>query len=358
MLCVAATTILPASARLVLLMVPLDAPLAVPFERTLPGQCLVSVGSGIFQVYSGGICVDTVKTRLQNGQGLWQALFVTGRPATTPSALASRWARANGTGLGLAWVSMLQRSNLYAGHLITAAGRFPYLSLNLGSYSQAEQWCLRRNVGGGSRPLGAGEDVFCITLAALISSLSLTVTECPKVMDQLKSQQKVGAGGGGSGAAAGGRTTVVSIVREHGMLRVLQGYDASFLREVGFSVVFLGAPGIARAVFDEWEGWVDANGGVSRAGLMAVSVPLGMAAGFATNSVDELKTRIQYGQFRHLGEAVRWQAQPLSAGGGGGVARLFGKAAMFRAVYIAHGCVSLNFARFEMEKLIAAVLKD
>jgi hypothetical protein len=30
------------------------------------------------------------------------------------------------------------------------------------------------------------------------------------------------------------------------------------------------------------------------------------------------------------------------------------QAAIFRACYIAHGCVSLNFARFEIETLIAA----
>jgi hypothetical protein len=34
---------------------------------------------------------------------------------------------------------------------------------------------------------------------------------------------------------------------------------------------------------------VEADGSVGRGGLLAVSVPLGMAAGFATNSVDELK---------------------------------------------------------------------
>ena len=83
------------------------------------------------------------------------------------------------------------------------------------------------------------------------------------------------------------------------------GYDASYIREVGFSVVFLGAPGIAsRVLGDEWKA---ADGSVTRSGLLVVSVPLGMSAGFLTNSVDQLKTRIQFGQFKHLGTAFRWR---------------------------------------------------
>ena len=101
------------------------------------------------------------------------------------------------------------------------------------------------------------------------------------MLDQLAQRQ----GGGG-----GGRTTVASVVRHHGLLRVLQGYEASFLREFGFSVVFLGAPGVAARVLPQLgPGWVQVDGSVGRGGLLAVSVPLGMAAGFATNSVDELK---------------------------------------------------------------------
>ena len=100
------------------------------------------MGSGIFHVYSGGIVIDTLKTRLQNGQTLRQALLVTGRQSTTASALVRRYARRQGAGNGSGWLAMVRRSNLSAGHLITAAGRFPYLFLNLGTYSQAEQWCL------------------------------------------------------------------------------------------------------------------------------------------------------------------------------------------------------------------------
>ncbi len=58
-----------------------------------------------------------------------------------------------------------------------------------------------------------------------------------------------------------------------------------------------------------------------------------------TNSVDELKTRIQFGQFTHLGTAFRWQAKSKAEGGGGGLGKLFGRAAMIRACYIGHGCM-------------------
>ena len=106
---------------------------------------------------------------------------------------------------------------------------------------------------------------------------------------------------------------VLTVIRQQGLLRVLQGYDASYIREVGFSVVFLGSPGLAaRILGDEWK---DAEGRVSRSGLLAVSVPLGMTAGFLTNSVDQLKTRIQFGQFKHLGTAFKWQAKSIAEGG-------------------------------------------
>ena len=41
---------------------------------------------------------------------------------------------------------------------------------------------------GGSRPLSVMEDILCINIASLTSSLSLTMTECPKVLDQLRAQ--------------------------------------------------------------------------------------------------------------------------------------------------------------------------
>ena len=262
-----------------------DGTLKVPFHRTLPGQAIASVGSGIFQVYSGGICIDTLKTRMQNGQTVRSAFWQTNLERTSALTLVKRYARRNGGSAAGAWAKLIARSNLYSGHFVTAIGRFPYLFLNLGTYSQAEQWLLRRSGDEGARPLSVLEDAFCITVAAITSSLSLTMTECPKVMDQLRR-----ASGGGS--VAQGRTTVASVIRQHGLLRVLQGYEASFLREVGFSIVFLGAPGIAaRTLPLLGDSWVDENGSPGRAGLLMVSVPLGMWAGFMTNSVDELKTR-------------------------------------------------------------------
>ena len=43
---------------------------------------------------------------------------------------------------------------------------------------------------------------------------------------------------------------------------------------------------------------------------------------------------------------------------GRGIGKLFGRAAVFRSFYIAHGCCALNFARFEIERLIARMAND
>ena len=48
-----------------------DGTLKVPFHRTLPGQAIASVGSGIFQVYSGGICIDTLIAESNAGAVRW-----------------------------------------------------------------------------------------------------------------------------------------------------------------------------------------------------------------------------------------------------------------------------------------------
>lgn len=92
--------------------------------------------------------IDTLKTRLQNGQTLRQALLVPGRDSTSAGALARRYGSIKGGGsVQAGWGALIRRSNLTAGHLITAMGRFPYLFLNLGTYSQAEQWLVRRSGG-------------------------------------------------------------------------------------------------------------------------------------------------------------------------------------------------------------------
>jgi hypothetical protein len=64
------------------------------------------------------------------------------------------------------------------GHFVAALGRFPYLFLNLGTYSQVEQWCYQAS---GPRSLVVYEELLCITAASFTSSISLTMTECPKV---------------------------------------------------------------------------------------------------------------------------------------------------------------------------------
>ena len=75
-----------------------------------------------------------------------------------------------------------------------------------------------------------------------------------------------------------------------------------------------------------------------------------------TNSVDQLKTRIQFGQFKHLGTAFRWQAKSKAEGGGGGLGKLFGRAAMIRACYIGHGCmVSTAVPTLTMSALLGSL---
>ena len=72
------------------------------------------------------------------------------------------------------------------------------------------------------------------------------------------------------------------------------------------------------------------------------------AVGFITNGPDQLKTRIQFGQFMNLPEAFAWQMRE-----GGGVRALYGRAALFRAFYTGHGVLALNFMRHKV-RLAAA----
>ena len=44
----------------------------LPFSKTVLGQSVCATAAGWFQVYSGGIAIDTVATRLQAGQTMGQ----------------------------------------------------------------------------------------------------------------------------------------------------------------------------------------------------------------------------------------------------------------------------------------------
>jgi len=79
----------------------------------------------------------------------------------------------------------------------------------------------------------------------------------------------------------------------------------------------------------------------------AASFCAGLAAGFLSNGPDQLKTRVQCGEFRTFREACVWQMRD-----GGGLRALHGRAAVFRAFYAAHAVVAVNFMRFRVERAL------
>ena len=106
-----------------------------------------ATAAGWFQVYSGGIVIDTVATRLQAGKTLNQALWGLQReePAATVVGRFARLSSHKSRGIpGLAMTprqvygGMILRSNLTAGHFVTMVSRFPYLMLNFTAYQQTE----------------------------------------------------------------------------------------------------------------------------------------------------------------------------------------------------------------------------
>ena len=284
------------------------------FSKTVLGQSLCATGAGIFQVYSGGIAIDTVSTRMQAGATPRQAFFGQSAPS----------------------LSALYRANLFAGHQVTAQGRFPYLFTNLNTAAAAN----RAADANGIRGIYA--QLFCIGCSTAVASVVITGIECPKIMMQL------------DGVKPGEkRPTILSVAREHGVARLLRGYDACVCREALFNTALLGSPAIAKAVNDlvltpaaETVRKRQANGGAHQFGdsvvsfiesqcMLVTSFFMGLLVGFVTNGPDQLKTRIQHGQFPNLLGALRWQVSH-----GGGLAALYGPAAVYRAFYTGHGVVS------------------
>jgi hypothetical protein len=317
------------------------------FSRTFPGQALCAGVAGICQMYSGGIVLDTISTRLQAGFKIGPALWgIRGYSTTHPATFIARCARRHGT-TGIAMrAALLQRSNLYAGIGVVVRGRFPYLTLNLGTYAYVEKLVLGYR-GGVQRPKTLGEDLFCIASSAAVGSAAITAIECPKILDQLKGGQ----------VASAERSTVTSVLREKGFFRLMQGYEACFLREFCFNCALLGGPGLARRMH---EGWVEPRRSDSALArfvdgkeLFLVSLMMGFPMGFITNIPDQMKTNIQKGQFKNIAQAIRWQMAE-----GGGIGGLLGKAALYRSFYICHGVVFLNFARTRVENLLNANVPD
>lgn len=269
------------------------------FSKTVLGQALCASGAGVFQVYSGGIAIDTMSTRMQAGQGVREAIFGQGQK---PSLQA------------------LSRSNLFAGHRVMAQGRFPYLFTNLNVYNATSRRL------GSLKMSTAAKEATSIASTTCVSAAVITAIECPKILAQLNP----------SAAASGSPPTVFSILREQGLSRLLRGYDACICREAFFNAALLGSPAISRAVREHIVEPAAAKASAAEARgvssgpnglvawllggreLLATSLLMGMCVGFLTNGPDQLKTRIQHGQFGSLPEALRWQ---LAHGGGEGALR-------------------------------------
>ena len=244
-----------------------------------------ATAAGWFQVYSGGIIIDTVATRLQAGATVNQALWGlrTDRPVAETVARftrrsASRYASLS-TPTHQVYSGMLLRSNLTAGHFVTMLSRFPYLFLNFTTYQQTEKYLLARSPGAAAaRPKTAKEEFICVSASTVISTTAITVAECPKILDQV--------GGIKCGAA---RSTVGSIWREHGLRRLFRGYSACFLREYFFNVALLGSPALAAHIHER----VEPGSLIEGKEIVVASVAMGLPMGVLTNVPDQLKTRIQ-----------------------------------------------------------------
>jgi hypothetical protein len=315
-----------------------------PFARTILGQtCCATIG-GWFQVYSGGIAIDTVATRLQAGLSPSRAFWGVEKEALKPmvgqSVFQLRW-------------QLLGRSNLFAGHFVTMLSRFPYLFLNFNSYAQMEQYLLAGSSEKPGRAKTFTEEFACVSFATVISSTAICAGECPKILDQLKVSGNPSFRKGAC-ALQEGPETVTGVIRKYGYRRLMQGYSACFCREFLFNIALLGSPSVAVQLREKF---VKPEMDRSRLAAalhgneeMAAACLLGVSLGFLTNAPDQMKTNIQKGQFLNMREALAWQVkQP------GGVAALFGRAAVWRAVYIAHAVIAINFARGKVETTLNAL---
>lgn len=326
----------------------------VPFKKTIPGQGLCAALAGVWQMTFGGIVLDTISTRLQAGFSLSQSLWGVTNQTTNASVLVNRYASANTVSALTTRARLLTRSNLYAGYVVVVAGRFPYLFINLGTYAQAENLIFSMT-GGVRRQKTLKENLACILCSTTISSLVITAIECPKILDQLKGQKIMFDKDGKRLQTK--RTTVTGVVRNHGFLRLMQGYDAMFMREFFFNCALLGAPPLAHYLHTTY---VEPNVSTSAMArlidgkeLFLASLCMGIPIGFLTNAPDQLKTNIQKGQFRHIVQAFRHQIGPE----GGGIMGLFGRAAVYRSMYITHGVVMLNLSRTYIEGMLERIFE-
>jgi len=280
--------------------------------------------------------LDGISTRLQGGFKLSQALWGIKSKTNKVKDVVARFQRRTGHSKLFTRAALLNRSNLYAGVRVVIAGRFPYLFVNFSTYAKTEAWVLQ----GEDRLKTLRETMTCIIASTLTSSSIITAIECPKIMDQM-----AGAGTGQK------RTTILSVVRQFGIRRVLQGYDATFCREFLFNCALLGSPSLADFIHQSFIEPNVEDSAIARfldgKQLMLACLCMGFPIGYITNVPDQLKTRIQHGQFTNLIAASRWQAAK-----GGGIRALLGRAALYRSMYICHGVLFLNIARAKVSSKI------
>ena len=318
---------------------------AVAAELVKTSAC--ATAAGWFQVYSGGIMIDTVATRMQAGSTLNSALWGLHRDApvgTVVTRFVRRSAYRSGGVASLAmkphqvYAGMILRSNLTAGHFVTMLSRFPYLVLNFSTYQQTERLLYSMRSTEDSRAQkGIFEELACVSTSTLVSTTAITMAECPKIRDQVH------------GRVGQGRSTIGSVYREYGLRRLFQGYTACFCREYLFNVALLGSPGVAKVLHNKA---VSGDLGVVGSAvegheIVVASMALGLPMGFLTNFPDMLKTNIQTGQFLNMREAWAWQSQH-----GGGLRGIYGRAAVWRGGFIMHCVVAFNFARDRVEQYI------
>lgn len=194
-----------------------------------------ATAAGWFQVYSGGIIIDTIATRLQAGQSVNGAIWGL-RSSMSVGAVVDRYVRSQAFKYRslpemaakkreVYW-GLLLRSNLMAGHFVTMLSRFPYLFLNFTTYQYTEQAVayVRPEAANGK---SIAEELVCVSASTLVSTTAITVAECPKIIDQV-------------GGKCGQRSTVMSVYKTFGAARLLQGYTACFCREYFFNTALLG----------------------------------------------------------------------------------------------------------------------
>mmetsp|Transcript_81945 Transcript_81945/g.155622 ORF Transcript_81945/g.155622 Transcript_81945/m.155622 type:complete len:379 (-) Transcript_81945:121-1257(-) len=312
----------------------------IPISRTVIGQTGCATVAGWFQVYSGGIAIDTVATRLQAGMSPSRALW------GVEKADMLQVQKSMGMPAWQFRYHLLIRSNLFAGHFVTMLSRFPYLCLNFNSYALAERQLLKRNGGNMKRSKTLAEEFACVSVATLTSTAAISAAECPKILDQLKAAGQPGK--------VQERETVTGVIQKYGFQRLMQGYTACFCREFLFNTALLGSPAVASKIREHYVLPQLETSSFARIldgkELEAAALSLGLGMGFITNAPDQMKTNIQKGQFLNMRQALAWQMKQPS-----GVLGLFGRAAVWRSLFIAQAVLSINFARSRVENMIDSI---